>query len=325
MSTTILRFRRGKSAKPQWGVVRDGRLVFPVSGSYATLAEFLAKGAAKARKLSTKGKGLEVERLEILSPITEDAQLVCQGKNYAEHIRETGFRPEEKTYNLLFMKASSSLSGARGIVERPTGVRLLDYEIELGLVLGAPPVPDAKTGQVDPAKCVTALVCMNDISARDIQIPQGQWFKGKSYATFCPAGPFLVLLDRKDFARIPELELILRVNGEVRQKATVTQMIYNPAETLTELAGLMHLKAGDVVLTGTPSGVALQAPGGWRKKLAQLFLNETQLMQKFVQLQLESGRYLKDGDVIHATITTPDRALDLGMQELSVQPATVRH
>lgn len=324
MSTTIVRFQKSRGSTPAWGVVQ-GRSVRPIAGNYPTLAAFLERGAAKARKFGrAKGEAagaLSIEKVQLLSPVTEEAQIVCQGKNYVDHIKETGFRPADQTYNLLFMKASSALTGARGSILRPRQVQLLDYEIELGLVIGNSPRPVPVGETLAPEKFVAGIVVANDVSARDIQVPQGQWFKGKSFRTFCPVGPYLVLLDAGDFAKIPELELTLRVNGEMRQHSFVRQMIFTPTETLTEIAGLMQLKPGDLILTGTPSGVAMRVPGGWRKKLAQLVLSESKLMQKFVELQSQSGRYLKDGDVIHASIATPDGSLDLGMQELTVQPA----
>ncbi len=323
MSTTIVRFQKGRRGGSAWGVLRD-RTIRLIPGSYPTLAAFLERGAAKARKMArAKGtaKGaLSIEKVTILSPVTADAQIVCQGKNYVDHIRETGFRPSDKSYNLIFTKAPSALTGARGAIRRPPGVRLLDYEIELGLVIGKAPAPGPKPGFIQPESCVAGVVVANDVSARDVQVPQGQWFKGKSFRTFCPVGPYLVLLDPDDFARLDELELMLRVNGEVRQRAFVRQMIYSPGETLGELAGVLDLRPGDLVLTGTPSGVAMRVPGGWRKKLAQLVYSEGALMRKFVELQAESDRYLKDGDVIHASIATPDGELDLGMQEMTVAP-----
>ncbi|MEQ9363370.1 MAG: fumarylacetoacetate hydrolase family protein [Leptospirales bacterium] len=322
MSTTIVRFQKDRRGESAWGVVTNRRIRV-VAGKYATLADFLERGAAKARKLAgDRGAGrgtLALEKATLLSPVTTDAQIVCQGKNYVDHIKETGFRPNDKTYNLIFTKAGSSLTGARGVIERPPGVRLLDYEIELGLVIGKTPARKSQDESVRPESCVAGIVVANDVSARDIQVPQGQWFKGKSFRTFCPVGPYLVLLDRGDFGSLSDLELNLRVNGETRQHAFVRQMIYSPAETLSELAGLMTLRPGDLVLTGTPSGVAMRVPGGWRKKLAQLIYSEGALMKKFVQLQEESGRYLQDGDVIHASIATADGSLDLGMQELTVQ------
>ncbi|MCR9143476.1 MAG: fumarylacetoacetate hydrolase family protein [bacterium] len=324
MSTTVVRFKKGRRGKHAWGVVCD-RMVRVVPGQYASLAEFLERGAAKARKLARLKRSprgaLGLEKLHLLSPVTEDAQIVCQGKNYVDHIKETGFRPEDKRFNLIFTKAASALTGARGVIERPPGVRLLDYEIELGLVIGNAP-PRNSRGQPGLLRdCVAGLVVANDVSARDVQVPQGQWFKGKSFRTFCPVGPYLVLLDDPDFARLHDLELNLRVNGEQRQRASVRQMIYSPDETLAELADIMTLRRGDLVLTGTPAGVAMRVPGGWRKKIAQLIYSESALMRKFVELQLQSDRYLKDGDVIHASIAVPDGDLDLGMQEMIVRSA----
>lgn len=260
--------------------------------------------------------------MQLLSPVTTDAQIVCQGKNYPGHLKETGVRPKDKGFNLLFTKASSALTGARGAIERPAGVRLLDYEIELGLVLGAAPdLATAAEGRADLSQCVVGLVVANDVSARDIQVPQGQWFKGKSFRTFCPVGPYLVLLDRDDYGRLGDLQLTLRVNGEVRQQGQVRDMIYPPSETLAELAGILDLKAGDLLLSGTPGGVAMQVPAGLRAKFLEFIRSPKEHMRNFVETQAASGRYLNDGDVIHASIATADGELDLGMQELTVAVA----
>ena len=139
-------------------------------------------------------------------------------------------------------------------------MRLLDYEIELGLVIGRGPVAGTAVGDADLPGHVAGLVMCNDISARDVQLTKGQFYESKSYPTFTPTGPRLALLEPDDFARLPGLRLRLWVNGELRQDGTVADVITGPAAALSLLASFQRLDPGDLVLTGTPGGTALQAP-----------------------------------------------------------------
>src|SRR4029079_1113610 len=109
--------------------------------------------------------------------------------------------------------------------------------------------------------CVAGLVVTNDVSARDIQLPQTQFYEAKSYPTFTPGGPALVLLNADELKRFGDLRLQLRVNGEVRQNMVVEgDMIYRPLQALQGLTRFQHLDPGDLVMTGTPAGTALSAP-----------------------------------------------------------------
>ncbi len=316
MAVQVLRFRQ--AGVERWGVEKDEQ-VLPFVQAFDDLADFLARGAQQARALlEAGGDGLPRADLELLAPVTAPCAVICQGKNYTEHMVETGTRPEEKTYNLFFRKASSAICPGVGTVQRPEGVQLLDYELELGLVIGAAVDRPRELAAEELSEVVAGLVICNDISARDIQLPQNQWFKGKSFRSFCPVGPRLVLLEDGDIERLPELELQLHVDGGLRQQARVRQMLFPPAETLSELSRVLDLRPGDLVLTGTPGGVAMQAPAAWKRKLASLFLSEKEMWQKFVEIQAENGRFLKDGSVIEASIRTPDGLLDLGNQRLEV-------
>ena len=116
-----------------------------------------------------------------------------------------------------------------------------------------------KRGAAEPTS-VAGVVVVNDYSARDIQIPQTQFYKGKSYRTFGPVGPYLCLLDRGDFAALKNLDLQLTVNGQVRQRDNTSNLIYSASETLTELSSVHDLHAGDLIATGTPAGCALSVP-----------------------------------------------------------------
>ena len=318
MGWQIIRYAQRNTT--QWGVLRDGA-VTSVPGTYATLAEFLTDGGAEhvrtLRRDADQAPSIPLASVEPLSPVTTPCRVICQGTNYQAHRQETG---THRGFNLLFAKADSSLTSARGPVVRPRGVQLLDYELELGLVLGR-----AITGpiqvQVDRLEDVVAgLVMVNDVSARDVQIPEEQWFRGKSFRTFCPAGPYFYLFDRSDSQRLSQLRLRLWVNGTLRQDATTDQLIYGPAPTLTLLSEMLDLAPGDLLLTGTPGGVALHPPTGLARRFGGL-LPPMQRMRAFVAGQRKRPEYLHDGDIVTSTIATPDGGIDLGRQEWQVTSA----
>ena len=140
-------------------------------------------------------------------------------------------------------------------------MRFLDYEVEIGLVIGRELPVGTQVTEENWTSFVAGLVVTNDVSARDIQLPKTQFFESKSYPTFTPVGPALVLLDADELKRFGDLRLRLWVNGELRQDAVVDDdMIYSPLEALQALSRFQRLDAGDLLLTGTPAGTALSAP-----------------------------------------------------------------
>jgi len=324
MGVHVARFKVGSEIR--WGVVQQERLgVIP--GEYATLAEFLGEGAAHARRLASAplGETLAVRDVELLSPVTAPCNVVCQGQNYRSHMLEVGQDPDAKTFNQFFRKASSSLTSGHGDIVKPERVRMLDYEIELGLVIGRALTGAQRVERSRLHEFVAGLVICNDVSARDIQLAEGQWYKAKSFRTFCPAGPFLYLLDAQDNARVMDLKLHLSVNHQTRQDSSTSEMVYPPEETLSELSEVMDLFPGDLVLTGTPRGVAAghNAPKNakWIKKFLTVVMSEKELTQLVVKMQTRNPAYLKEGDVVRATISSPDGSIHLGTQESRVVAA----
>jgi 2-keto-4-pentenoate hydratase/2-oxohepta-3-ene-1,7-dioic acid hydratase in catechol pathway len=195
---------------------------------------------------------------------------------------------------------------------------LLDYEVELGIVIGQPITEPITVTDDNLADYVGAFVVANDVSARDVQLPQGQWYKGKSYRTFCPVGPYLCVPDADEVARWKDLRLTLSVNGQKRQDAFAGDMVFRPADTMTEFSQLETFDVGDVILTGTPGGVALQPPKAIAQKIAGL-LPEDKKWQLFVKNQAKNSAYLKPGDQVITTIRTDDGALDLGTQHNTIR------
>jgi 2-keto-4-pentenoate hydratase/2-oxohepta-3-ene-1,7-dioic acid hydratase in catechol pathway len=314
MAKNLIRFR-DPAGTVDWGVVvHDG--VTPLGCGDLTTAQLLATRPWTA----APGAARSLAGLELLSPVTAPCRVVCQGANYRQHMIESGLDPDDKQYNLFFTKSDASLSPPRGRVVRPRHVRLLDYELELGLVIGRD--IDRPTAIADASPYVAALVMANDVSARDVQLPESQWYKGKSYRTFCPTGPHLAVLEPGDAALVERLELRLEVNGEVRQRDSTANLVYRPAETLSELSTITNLSVGDLVLTGTPAGCALRVPGPLVRRVAGI-LDERTKWRLFVAGQLKSPRYLGPGDRIRSTIRSASGEIDLGEQELAVVEESV--
>jgi 2-keto-4-pentenoate hydratase/2-oxohepta-3-ene-1,7-dioic acid hydratase in catechol pathway len=298
--------------------VQRGAEAFPVKAELPSTAALLTSGldAVRAAASAVAG-GVAVEALSLLSPVTTPCRVVAQAVNYRSHARESGF--DEDSPPVFFRKSSGSISGPTGDVVRPGHVRLLDYEVELGLVIRRGPVAGTVVGDADLPGHVAGLVMCNDISARDVQLTKGQFYESKSYPTFTPTGPRLVLLEAGDFTRLPGLRLRLWVNGELRQDGTAADVITGPAAALSLLAGFQRLDPGDLVLTGTPGGTALQAPPAVVAKVGDLVLPTPLKWRAFFSRQERNPAYLKAGDVVTASIASSDGALDLGSQRTMVR------
>ncbi|PEQ93859.1 2-keto-4-pentenoate hydratase [Bacillus sp. AFS006103] len=320
MGIKVVRFEHKQ--KEKWGVV-SGDQIHLLSGTYQSLANFLEHGKDEARAIN-KQKNTEsvpLNEVTILSPVTKPARIVCQGVNYSEHRSETGMDAARAPFNLIFSKADSSLCGATSEIVRPSGVKLLDYELELGLVIGTEISEASDITDENLHQYIAGLVIVNDVSARDVQLSEGQWLKGKSYRTFCPTGPYFYLLDKGELPLIHDLELNLWVNNELRQSANSNQLLYKPAETLTELSEIMDLSPGDLIVTGTAGGVALSLTPQVLELLSNMAIPYQQKLDLLEKGQLISGKYLKDGDVIRCQIKSANGVIDLGEQISKVVPS----
>jgi 2-keto-4-pentenoate hydratase/2-oxohepta-3-ene-1,7-dioic acid hydratase in catechol pathway len=306
-----------------WWVVTPAGLV-PLGLAAATTAGLLADRAAldeavqaaQAAAAAAPDDAVPAESVELLSPVTTPARVVAQAVNYRSHALDSGMDPHAVPA-AFFRKASHSLTGPAADILRPGGAGFLDYEVELGLVIGAD-LPVGTTVTEDGlARYVAALVVTDDISARQIQLTKTQFYESKSYPTFTPAGPWLTLVDAADLAELSSLRLTLSVNGQVRQDSTGADMIVQPAQALTLLARFQPMAPGDLLLTGTPGGTALKAPPRAVGKLAGLLPPATR-WRLFFAREAHNPRYLHDGDVITATIGSADGRLNLGTQHNTV-------
>jgi 2-keto-4-pentenoate hydratase/2-oxohepta-3-ene-1,7-dioic acid hydratase in catechol pathway len=206
-------------------------------------------------------------RARLLAPIPRPRKnIFCMGRNYAEHAAERGAAPPDRP--VFFTKPPSAVIGPGAPIVHHAITQALDYEVELAAVVGR---GGRDFGADEALGHVFGYAVLNDVTARDLQKAHQQWFKGKSLDTFSPMGPVLVTADE-----IPDpqtLGIRLRVNGVTRQEATTGQMIFGVAQLLAALAAGMTLEPGDILATGTPSGVAAA-----------------------------TGAYLKVGDVVEAEI-----------------------
>jgi len=312
MAVNLVRF--AAAAGHRWGVVRDGEVV-PLAGDYATTAALIERGESDWR--NANAESIALNGLDLVSPVTTPCRIFCQGANYRRHMVESGLDPDAKTFNMFFTKSDASVAPAIGTVQRPAHVALLDYEIELALVFRRPIRAPVTVSRQTLKDYVFAATIANDISARDVQLPQMQFFKGKSYRGFCPIGPWLTVLEPNEFALLDNLDLTLAVNGAVRQRDTAANLVFKPAETISELSTFADIAPGDVLLTGTPSGCALRVPPPMVRRILQL-LPERRFWTLFVSSQRRRPEYLQTGDTMTSTIRSADGRLDLGEQRITV-------
>lgn len=198
------------------------------------------------------GNAYSLNRVRLL-PAVSPSKIVCVGRNYAEHAKELGNEiPKEP---LIFLKPPSSLNAHGAAVVYPALSQRVDFEGELGVVVGR---RARKIKATDYLKYVAGYTIVNDVTARDLQKKDGQWTRGKGFDTFCPVGPWWVPKEEVEF---DSLRVITRVNGEVRQDARVTEMLFSVGVILDYISQFMTLEPGDLIATGTPPGVGPVNPG----------------------------------------------------------------
>ncbi|MEW2165661.1 fumarylacetoacetate hydrolase family protein [Streptomyces sp. NPDC007084] len=233
----------------------DGTTVYPVLPEETrhmadAVRDLIADGTAHT-VLAADVPGIPLDDVELLSPLAAPQKIVCIGLNYADHIRETGLATPKVP--LSFVKTAHCLTGPTAPVRIPRGAtEQLDWEAELAVVIG-------RTARHVPAEHaadhVFGYTVANDVSARDAQFSDVQWFRGKNFDAFCPLGPWIVTAD--EVPRPQDLAIGARVNGAVVQDSSTKEMIFGIAETIAYLSRFMTLYPGDVIATGTPHGVGM--------------------------------------------------------------------
>ena len=211
-------------------------------------------GGLPVPTLAVNFEPVPLSELNLLPPVTP-SKIVCVGRNYREHAAELGNEvPKEP---LLFLKPPSSLLAPRGIVRMPKLSTRVDFEGELGIVIGR------RCHQIGPDEDVRpyirGYVCVNDVTARDIQKSDGQWTRGKGFDTFCPVGP--IVSDEIDPVGGGPVTVITRQNSVIKQQGSTRDFIFSIPELLRYISATMTLEPGDLIPTGTPSGVGAVKPG----------------------------------------------------------------
>ena len=312
MTTSILRTNDAWWVQTSTGAAR-------ITTSAVTTGELLADRSA-IDAAAHSADTVPVDSLELVSPVTAPCRVVAQMTNFASHVKDAGMDPKSIPLT-FFRKASGSISGPFDEIIRPEHVCVLDYEVEIGLVIGREIPVGTTITEANLSDYIGGLVVTNDVSARDIQLPQTQFYEAKSYPTFTPVGPALVLLDADELKRFGDLRLRLRVSGQVRQDMLVDgDMIYKPVQALQALSRFQRLDAGDLVMTGTPAGTALSAPPKPIEIIGSL-LPPAVKWNAFFKRAAKNPKYLQPGDVVEATVATDDGAIDLGTQRTAVKYA----
>lgn len=216
-------------------------------------------------KLSFKHK---IEEVELLSPIPNPPKIICLAFNYFDHARDAGLTPSDEP--VIFMKPRTALNQPFNDVICPSFVTRLDYEAELAVVIGR---DTKKVSEENAMDCVFGYMIMHDVSARDIQFKDRQFTRGKGIDTFAPCGPWITTRD--EVPNPQKLQITTKVNGELRQNSSSSNMVLSVKRIISTLSRTMTLEAGDIISTGTPAGVAMS---------------------------MKEPRYLKNGDVVEITI-----------------------
>jgi 2-keto-4-pentenoate hydratase/2-oxohepta-3-ene-1,7-dioic acid hydratase in catechol pathway len=245
------------------GVVRDLNVVgvsIPASSSYSPLRSFLLGGAREFERVREEAEakfesGQDVQRLDelvVAPPVPDPEKVLCVGFNYAEHVSEMAV--ERPSAPNVFAKFRNSLIGSGHQIVLPGVSTEIDYEGELAAVIGH---QCRGVEEEDALRYVGGYTILNDVTARDLQFGTSQWTLGKAVDTFAPVGPVLTTADE-----IPDpqsLNLTTRLNGEIVQKSSTGAMIFSVAQIIAALSAVMTLEPGDIISTGTPSGV------GWKR------------------------------------------------------------
>jgi 2-keto-4-pentenoate hydratase/2-oxohepta-3-ene-1,7-dioic acid hydratase in catechol pathway len=223
----------GLGTDPLFGILEDDNQISIISGD--PIYHGIQKTAAK----------VEVTKVRLLAPVIPRSKIVCVGKNYADHAAEMG--SEVPAEPIIFLKPNTSVIGPGDTIVWPAMAPSIDYEAELAIVIGrvCKEVPKERVKDV-----IFGYTIANDVTSRELQKRDGQWMRAKSFDTFCPIGPWI----ETEF--VPGTQQIsLTVNGETKQDASISQMIFSVEEIVHFVTQVMTLLPGDVIITGTPAGI----------------------------------------------------------------------
>ncbi len=251
-----------RDGKETYGLIKDDRVATKDDIIYQTgipiplnIKDFLFEGwydEVKDKISDTSFKD-QLEKFRLLAPIPDPPKIICLTFNYPAHAKEQNLvSPKEP---VIFMKPRTTLCGTDSDIMCPNFIKQLDYEIELAVIIG-------KTCKnVDESRSkdyIFGYMVFNDVSARDIQMRDKQFTRGKSFDTFAPCGPWITSAD--EVTNPQDLQLVTKINGQNRQDSSTKNMFIKIPSIISKLSNVMTLEKGDIIVTGTPDGVALNNP-----------------------------------------------------------------
>jgi len=251
-----------RDGKETYGLIKDDRVATKDDITYQTgipiplnIKDFLFEGwydEVKDKISDTSFKD-QLEKFRLLAPIPDPPKIICLTFNYPAHAKEQNLvSPKEP---VIFIKPRTTLCGTDSDIMCPNFIKQLDYEIELAVIIG-------KTCKnVDESRSkdyIFGYMIFNDVSARDIQMRDKQFTRGKSFDTFAPCGPWITSAD--EVTNPQDLQLVTRINGQNRQDSSTKNMFIKIPSIISKLSNVMTLEKGDIIVTGTPDGVALNNP-----------------------------------------------------------------
>ncbi|MCK5904703.1 MAG: fumarylacetoacetate hydrolase family protein [Gammaproteobacteria bacterium] len=251
-----------RDGKETYGLIKDDRVATKDDIIYQTgipiplnIKDFLFEGwydEVKDKISDTSFKD-KLEKFRLLAPIPDPSKIICLTFNYPAHAKEQNLvSPKEP---VIFIKPRTTLCGTDSDIMCPNFIKQLDYEIELAVIIG-------KTCKnVDESRSkdyIFGYMVFNDVSARDIQMRDKQFTRGKSFDTFAPCGPWITSAD--EVTNPQDLQLVTKINGQNRQDSSTKNMFIKIPSIISELSNVMTLEKGDIIVTGTPDGVALNNP-----------------------------------------------------------------
>jgi len=251
-----------RDGKETYGLIKDDRVATKDDITYQTgipiplnIKDFLFEGwydevKDKISDISFKDK---LEKFRLLAPIPDPSKIICLTFNYPAHAKEQNLvSPKEP---VIFMKPRTTLCGTDSDIMCPNFIKQLDYEIELAVIIGK----TCKNVDESTSKdYIFGYMVFNDVSARDIQMRDKQFTRGKSFDTFAPCGPWITSAD--EVTNPQDLQLVTRINGQNRQDSSTKNMFIKIPSIISKLSNVMTLEKGDIIVTGTPDGVALNNP-----------------------------------------------------------------
>jgi len=239
VSEKFVRFKQDQDSPAQYGILDDNKINIIKNSPWLGIIEVT--------------ESIEIsEDCEFFAPV-EPSKVICIGLNYHAHVKASYSADEAPENPLLFMKPPSSIIGPEDLIVLPAVSERVDYEAELGVVIGKTARDVARE---DAEEYILGLTCVNDVTARDLQKKDGQWTRAKGFDTFCPVGPWIIT--GVDYSSI-QVEGIL--NDTVMQSGSTAQMIFDIPCLISYVSSIMTLNPGDLISTGTPSGISPMKTG----------------------------------------------------------------